>query len=373
MKKNVIILIGMILLMIISGCTLISEVKDESKEVAEEVENGTREELPVPQEIPIVVPEAHRHGFIGEFACRGAYMEIEITELKHNTPLTEDDIQFVLGGEQQNCTAFFSDIGLRHSGKCVFQELNPEEVYHIELFAKEEGNYLVSFSCSGAEFSASTPAEAAVIYGLPEFQTWAQERVISLVGITKDANEVYYQGLYSNETVPLDEVPQWWEVQKGLKKIPDSVLEVMNDKTAYLSIKPGRGYAMATDWLEGTTAGFILEQPITKYQAVHELGHIVESNGVKGDGDKKAHIFPEAETESDRIFEVTEPYNPNLTAPPRGFIDVYSSANAAENFAQHFMSYVLKAEKFREQMKNDSLLKEKYDFFKKWIFDGKEY
>ena len=34
------------------------------------------------------------------------------------------------------------------------------------------------------------------------------------------------------------------------------------------------------------------------------------------------------------------------------------------------MSYVLKAEKIREQMKNDSLLKEKYDFFKKWIFEG---
>ena len=349
----------------ISGCV--------QQEISEEVENETREELPAPQEIPIVVPETYRPGFLGEFACRGAYIEIEITELRHNTTLTGDDIRFVLGGEQQNCTAFFSNIGPRHSGKCAFQELDPEEVHHIELFAKEESSYLVSFGCSGAEFSASTPAEAAVIYGLSGFQVWAQERGISLVGITKDANEVYYQGLYSNETVPLDEVPQWWEVKKGLKKIPDSVLEVMNDKTAYLSIKQGRGYAMATDWLEGTTAGFILEQQITEYQAVHELGHIVESNGVKGDGDKKAHIFPKAETESDRIFEVTEPYNPNLTAPPPGFIDVYSSANAGENFAQHFMSYVLKAEKFREQMKNDSLLKEKYDFFKKWIFEGKEY
>ena len=349
----------------ISGCV--------QQEISEEVENETREELPAPQEIPIVVPETYRPGFLGEFACRGAYIEIEITELRHNTTLTEDDIRFVLGGEQQNCTAFFSDIGPRHSGKCAFHELDPEEVHHIELFAKEESSYLVSFGCSGAEFSASTPAEAAVIYGLSGFQVWAQERGISLVGITKDANEVYYQGLYSNETVPLDEVPQWWEVKKGLKKIPDSVLGVMNDKTVYLSIKRGRGYAMATDWLEGTTAGFILEQPTTEYQAVHELGHIVESNGVKGDGDKKAHIFPKAETESDRIFKVTEPYNPNLTSPPQGFIDVYSSANAAENFAQHFMSYVLKAEKFREQMKNDSLLKEKYDFFKKWIFEGKEY
>ena len=37
MKKSVIILIGIILIMMISGCTLISEVKDESKEVAEAV------------------------------------------------------------------------------------------------------------------------------------------------------------------------------------------------------------------------------------------------------------------------------------------------------------------------------------------------
>jgi len=73
------------------------------------------------------------------------------------------------------------------------------------------------------------------------------------------------------------------------------------------------------------------------------------------------------------MFKVTERYNPNLTVSPQGFIDVYSSANAGENFAQHFMSYVLKAENFREQMKNNSVLKEKYDFFKKWIFDGKEY
>ena len=368
--KKMLLLILLVFSFVLIGCATqeISDIEESPEEVSDVIEG-----LPAHQEIPIAPLETYRPGFIGEFACRGVSMEIEITELRHNTTLTEDDIRFVLGEKQQSCTAFFSDVGPRHSGKCVFQELDPEEVHHIEIFAKEESSYLVSFGCSGAEFSPSTPAEAAVIYNLPGFKVWAQERGISLVGITKDANEVYYQGLYSDEIVPLDEIPQWWEVQKGLKKIPDSVLQVMNGKTAYLSIKQGRGYAMATDWLEGTTAGFILEQKITEHQAVHELGHIVESNGVKGDGDRKAHIFAKAKTESDRIFKVTEPYNPNLTAPPQGFIDVYSSANAGENFAQHFMSYVLKAENFREQMKNDSVLKEKYEFFKKWIFDGKEF
>ena len=75
----------------------------------------------------------------------------------------------------------------------------------------------------------------------------------------------------------------------------------------------------------------------------------------------------------DEIFEVPFKYDPKLQVLPPGYMDVYSTANAAENFAQHFMYYILYGPEFRKKAQGDELLHKKYDFFKKDLFNHLEY
>lgn len=77
--------------------------------------------------------------------------------------------------------------------------------------------------------------------------------------------------------------------------------------------------------------------------------------------------------ERGELFAVPFEYDPYLPEPPSGYMDVYSTANDAENFAQHFVDYILQGDEFRTRAQNDSLLKQKYDFFREELFDGEEY
>jgi hypothetical protein len=54
-------------------------------------------------------------------------------------------------------------------------------------------------------------------------------------------------------------------------------------------------------------------------------------------------------------------------------MEVYATANSAENFAQHFTFYILIGSQFRSQAQNDILLQRKYDFFRQNLFQNREY
>jgi hypothetical protein len=213
---------------------------------------------------------------------------------------------------------------------------------------------------------------------ISEFKAWATVHGIHLVSVNKTTDDFYYNGATPSDFLPPDEVPRILEIANGLYKIPDNLLRVMRGKTFYLSHLYGRGYAVLGSWpdqhiLIGMDRGVILEQPLTEEDGIHEFAHILDYHGIRGMYEDPENHWKHLDEQRAALFAVPFEYNASLVDPPPGYLDVYSTANDAENFAQHFTFYILHAEEFRARSHNDSLLRAKYDFFKDQLFDGREY
>ncbi len=213
---------------------------------------------------------------------------------------------------------------------------------------------------------------------LEKFKEWAKERQIILVGINKSTNYFYYNGSMEGDFLIIDNVPNVLEAAEGVYLIPEDLLRAMKGKTFYLSHQQGRGYTVLGSWpeqgiLTGMNKGSIIEQRITREQIIHEFAHILDYHGIRGMYEDPQNHWKNLDGERAEIFNVTIKYDPNLSKPPEGHMDVYSTANDAENFAQHFTFYILRGNEFRENAKNNTLLRKKYEFFRDMLFDEKEY
>ncbi len=212
-----------------------------------------------------------------------------------------------------------------------------------------------------------------------EFENWAKLHGINLVGVNKNSYDLYYSGFdKTTDYVDWKQVPGVLNVADSLYKIPDNVIQVMNGKTIYFSTENGRSYTVLGsfpeyDILVGLDRGIIIEQNISSYTIIHELGHIVDYHGIKGMYDDPQNYFSNSLELRDSIFAVEVDYQPGLSSAPGGHVSVYSTANDAENFAENFAHYVERPEQFREQVLQDSELVEEYEFIRDEIFNGLEY
>lgn len=208
--------------------------------------------------------------------------------------------------------------------------------------------------------------------------SWAEKNNIKLVATYKTSDDLYYNGFSQEDSIDLETISNLDEAYLGLSKIPEDLLKAMDGKTIYLSSGEGRGYTVLGSWpeqniLSGVDRGFVLEQPITQLQAIHEFAHILDYHGIRGIYGDPNNYWSDLESLRADIFSVDIIYDPYLLNPPEGYIDIYSTSNDAENFAQHFALYILKGEEFRNLSKSNTFVKEKYDFFRNYLFDGKEY
>ncbi len=207
---------------------------------------------------------------------------------------------------------------------------------------------------------------------------WGKEHNIKLMGVNRTVNDFYYNGATQSDFLEIDAVPSLSTATEGFYKIPESILKVGWGKTIYFSHQSGRSYSVLASFpeqqiLEGLNRGLILEQPLSAETAVHEFGHLVDYHGIRGIYEDEQDLWSSIEAERAEIFAVGMPYEPQRATPPAGYMDVYSTANDAENFAQHFMYYILHGVEFREKAASDPLLQRKYNFFKDKLFESKEY
>jgi len=212
---------------------------------------------------------------------------------------------------------------------------------------------------------------------IEEFENWANEHGITIVGVNKDHHHLYNYG-YDPKTdhVNWKEIPRVLVAADALYKVPKNVIKVMDGKTIYFSTEYGRSYTvfgkpMPVDstFLKGVDRGLILEQNINPYNVLHELGHIVDYHGIQGRFYDKQHIFDHLIEERISIFNVPQKYQPNTGALSAGYITVYSTKSDLENFAY----YIVYPNVFREKIQTDTLLAEKYEFMRDKIFSGLEY
>ncbi len=216
---------------------------------------------------------------------------------------------------------------------------------------------------------------------IEEFENWANENGITIVGVNKDQHHLYNYG-YDPKTdyANWKEIPRVLIAADALYKVPKNVIQVMDGKTIYFSTEYGRSYTvfgkpMPTESviLKGVDRGLILEQNINQRSVLHELGHIVDYHGIQGRFYDKQHIFDHLKEDRISIFNVPQKYQPNTGALSAGYISGYSTKSDLENFAENFAHYIVYPNEFREKIQTDTLLTEKYEFLRDKIFLGFEY
>ena len=216
---------------------------------------------------------------------------------------------------------------------------------------------------------------------IEEFENWANENGITIVGVNKDQHHLYNYG-YDPKTdqVNWKEIPRVLIAAEALYKVPKNVIKVMDGKTIYFSTEYGRSYTvfgkpMPTDSviLKGVDRGLILEQNINQKNVLHELGHIVDYHGIQGRFYDKQHIFDQVLEDRISIFKVTQKYQPNTGALSAGYISTYATKSDLENFAENFAYYIHRPNVFREKIQTDALLTDEYEFLRDKIFLGLEY
>ncbi len=215
---------------------------------------------------------------------------------------------------------------------------------------------------------------------------WAQAHQIQLIGTQQDEIDIYNTGFDPAKVIEVSQVPGVSDALEALMLLPDYVLAVMEPqynqytkrteiKAIYFSTKQGRSYAQpmpygygdyAGIWV-GAYPGFVLDQTITGYTALHECGHIVDFLGVRitFDGSYYWEPIPALSGHAAEAMQIFDAQG-TLWIP-------YANANWEEDFAVHFEAYVWEGVPFREAALSNPDLAERYSFLKDYVFQGIEY
>lgn len=219
----------------------------------------------------------------------------------------------------------------------------------------------ISFSDNDAKYQES----------ILKFNDWAENHNISLKGINKSSDYLLRHGFNQyNDMISINTIPDILIVAETFYKIPDPILKSMDGKTIYFSTEKGRGLVLSSYYskpIANMDDGIIIEQQITSYYILHELGHIFDFN------DSQIQYQDEINKVKNEIFSIDNLLHTNFDEIPKGYLSYYSLTNKEENYADHFAYYAFNGEKFREMAVTDSLLGKKYNFFRDNVFDGLEY
>ncbi|MEI7510707.1 MAG: hypothetical protein WCJ84_00955 [Candidatus Peregrinibacteria bacterium] len=114
---------------------------------------------------------------------------------------------------------------------------------------------------------------------------------------------------------------------------------------------------------------------------LHEMGHIVDLGGLVGDAESGESAFKDGSqaiykndisllfysiswtNEKTRKSEVTD----------FDFVGGYAASDPFEDFAESFLYYIRHGNEFRLLSAKNTLIQEKYNFFKNFVFEGKEF
>ncbi len=221
-------------------------------------------------------------------------------------------------------------------------------------------------------------ADSFEVNEIDQFENWANEHGISIVGVNKNSYDLYYTGYdESTDSVNWKEIPGVLIAANSLYTVPENVLQVMYGKTIYFSTEYGRSYTVLDsfpdhDILVGLNRGIILEQNINSHTVIHELGHIVDYHGIQGIYNDEQNIFDNFLDDRNLIFNGMDEYSSDSVVSS-GYVSSYSAVNDAENFAENFAHYVIYSNEFLEKIDTDPLLIEEYEFMRDVIFSGFEF
>lgn len=203
-----------------------------------------------------------------------------------------------------------------------------------------------------------------------------------LIGTQQGINSLYYDGFDPTFSVDPTSVLGYEVAMKAISSLPGGVSRVLDaqfnnytkkseEKAIYFCTASGRGYCNSMPLNYGSVlrdvyTGVILEQGGYTYGGkwdwlvLHEIGHLVDMCGIR----VVYYWEPiwNLSTECSQIFDAKGE-----------LISTYANANEMEDFAEHFVYYVLGGTTFRERALSNVDLMDRYQFLRDNIFEGVEY
>lgn len=185
--------------------------------------------------------------------------------------------------------------------------------------------------------------------------------------------------------VSITDIPNRKDFSAGIRALPLSVVKIYHGKAIYVSLPPGRGYAIAMPVSNttykpyaGLQAGFFLERRDngrTAHTFIHEIGHVIDYTVIQG-GYGANHRFPFQFPEFRTLLPLKrETFGKKSDPVPKtdyGYVNRYSMANAQESYAEHFRAFILETEAFhelaeKEEKEGHPELMQKYEFMKRML------
>lgn len=113
----------------------------------------------------------------------------------------------------------------------------------------------------------------------------------------------------------------------------------------------------------------------------HEMGHIVDSNYLKGTDENAESSFKDfdvpvlADDTSATFYAISwnDESAKKSDSNSLGFVSIYAATNPFEDFAETYAYYRLHGAEFRKLKGSSAMLREKYEFMKLNVFGGTEF
>jgi len=247
---------------------------------------------------------------------------------------------------------------------------------------------------------------------LEELKKWASKNGVNVYAMEREVDNLlftsyervadfeHYDAL--RDGIQLEEMPRLKDFMSSMNKLPPHLESMLQGEYFYFTTKKCRsGYVRRLDYfidqgvhntkkiyvpggIYPTWGGITLEPSVmllcsllSEYVTLHEIGHLVDSNGIQY-GKGRDFLFKNTDTgirdlydEYFKLFEI----NPSklFQEGKSAFLTSYAQTDTEENFAEHFSFYIVFPDEFREKAKLNPVLAEKYEFLKKEIFQGIEY
>jgi hypothetical protein len=124
-----------------------------------------------------------------------------------------------------------------------------------------------------------------------------------------------------------------------------------------------------------------LSLPEAKDVLIHELGHIVDLNGIHTQTFSDPSVFTDgnatiyADDPSVRFYEISWINNTTWKSgiSRRDFVTGYAGTDPFEDFSESFLLYIEHGNAFRAMTKESPVLQKKYEYLQTEVFGGKEF
>jgi hypothetical protein len=151
-----------------------------------------------------------------------------------------------------------------------------------------------------------------------------------------------------------------------------NTLEIRNESNVSRGLSSAKKIILHTNSIESSDE--------LKSVFIHEMGHIVDLGAITGKRGNRTN-FKDGNTPvlsddlSVKFYEISwkNTTNTKQNSKRTDFVSGYAQTDCFEDFAESYLFYRLHGENFRAAAQNSSLLQNKYNFLKQYVFGNTEF